>query len=77
MAIQHNPTDLIQKFLTEISHSFVDDWISEIKEAFVVDILVLEGSNPLAANVPICSANQLTGFYMMGTLAVKGLIFSI
>ena len=29
-------------------------------------------TNPLMANVPI-SANQLTGFYMMGTLAVKGL----
>ena len=23
----------------------------------------------------ICSANQLTGFYMMGTLAVKGIIY--
>ena len=30
--------------------------------------------NPLTTNVPIiCSANQLTGFYMMGTLVVKGL----
>ena len=37
--------------------------------------------NPLTANVPhhvetsqlIYIANQLTGFYMMGTLAVKGL----
>ena len=36
--------------------------------------------SPLTANVLlietsqlICSANQLTGFYMMGTLAVKGL----
>ena len=25
----------------------------------------------------ICSANQLTGFYMMGTLVVKGLKFPI
>ena len=28
--------------------------------------------NPLTVNVPI-RANQLTGFYMVGTLAVKGL----
>ena len=25
----------------------------------------------------ICSANQLTSFYMMGTLAVKGLSYSV
>ena len=31
----------------------------------------LHSINPLTANV--CSANQLTGFYMIGTLAVKGL----
>ena len=32
--------------------------------------------NPLTTNVPIiiCSANQLTAFYMMGALVVKGLI---
>ena len=32
--------------------------------------------NPLTANVPK-SANQLTGFYMMGTLAVKRLRWSV
>ena len=39
------------------------------------------GLNPITTNVPnhietsqlICIANQLTGFYLMGTLVVKGL----
>ena len=30
--------------------------------------------NPLTTNVPICSANQLTGFHMMGILVIKSLI---
>ena len=33
------------------------------------------GDFQICISVPltICSANQLTGFYMMGTLAIKGL----
>ena len=35
--------------------------------------------NPLTINIPliqlICRANQLTGFYVSGTLIVKGLMF--
>ena len=45
-------------------------------------IIMMGAINPLRTNVPICpmeamfpccSANQLTGFYRMGTLVVKGL----
>ena len=28
--------------------------------------------NPLSANVALCTANQLTGFYMKATLALNG-----
>ena len=42
--------------------------------------MMIEGFNPLTTNVPIietsqliCRANQLSGFYMMGTLVVKRL----
>ena len=42
MASQHDPNALIQKFLAEIGYSFVDDIISEIKEALVVHYLILE-----------------------------------
>ena len=44
-ASQHEPSALIQKFLAEISYSFVDDLISEIKEALVVDNPILEAFN--------------------------------
>ena len=41
---QHDPGALIQKFLVEISYSFVDDLISEI-ETFVADNPILEAFN--------------------------------
>ena len=44
-ASQHEPIALIKKSLAEISYSFVDDLISEIKEAPVVDNLILEAFN--------------------------------
>ena len=42
MASQHDPNSLIQKFLTEIGYSFIDDMVSEIKEALVGYYLILE-----------------------------------
>ena len=42
---QHDPSALIKKFLAEISYSFVDDLISEIKEAIVVDNPIREAFN--------------------------------
>ena len=42
MASQHDPNSLIQKFLTEIVYSFIDDMVSEIKEALVGYYLILE-----------------------------------
>ena len=42
MASQHDPNSLIQKFLTEIGCSFIDDMVSEIKEALVGYYLILE-----------------------------------
>ena len=44
-ASQHKPSTLIKKFLAEIGYSFVDDLISEIKEALVVDNPILEAFN--------------------------------
>ena len=44
-ASQHKPSALIKKFLAEIGYSFVDDLISEIKEALVVDNPILEAFN--------------------------------
>ena len=44
-ASQHEPIALIKKSLAEISYSFVDDLISEIKEALVVDNPILEAFN--------------------------------
>ena len=44
-ASQHKPSTLIKKFLAEISYSFVDDLITEIKEALVVDNPILEVFN--------------------------------
>ena len=42
MASQHDPNSLIQKFLTEIGYSFIDDMVSEMKEALVGYYLILE-----------------------------------
>ena len=42
MASQRDPNSLIQKFLTEIGYSFIDDMVSEIKEALVGYYLILE-----------------------------------
>ena len=42
---QHEPSALIKKFLAEIGYSFVDDLISEIKKALVIDNLILEAFN--------------------------------
>ena len=42
MASQHDPNSLIQKFLTKIGYSFIDDMVSEIKEALVGYYLILE-----------------------------------
>ena len=44
-ASQLKPSALIKKFLAEIGYSFVDDLISEIKEALVVDNPILEAFN--------------------------------
>ena len=44
-ASQQEPSALIKKFLAEIGYSFVDDLISEIKEALVVDNPILEAFN--------------------------------
>ena len=44
-ASQHEPSALIKKLLAEIGYSFVDDLISEIKEALVVDNPILEAFN--------------------------------
>ena len=44
-ASQLEPSALIKKFLAEIGYSFVDDLISEIKEALVVDNPILEAFN--------------------------------
>ena len=35
MASQRDPNSLIQKFLTEIGYSFIDDMVSEIKETLI------------------------------------------
>ena len=42
---QNDPSALIQKFLAGASYSFADCLISEIKEVFVVDNLILEAFN--------------------------------
>ena len=44
-ASQQEPSALIKKFLAEIGYSFVDDLLSEIKEALVVDNPILEAFN--------------------------------
>ena len=44
-ASQQEPSALIKKFLAEIGYSFVDNLISEIKEALVVDNPILEAFN--------------------------------
>ena len=44
-ASQLEPCALIKKFLVEIGYSFVDDLLSEIKEALVVDNPILEAFN--------------------------------
>ena len=41
---QHEPSALIKKFLAEIGYSFVNDLISEIKEALIVDNRFLKPS---------------------------------
>ena len=45
MASQHNSSALIEIFHAEISYSFVNDLISEIKESLVVDNPILEAFN--------------------------------
>ena len=42
MASQRDPNSLIQKFLTEIGYSFIDDMVSEIKETLIGYYLILE-----------------------------------
>ena len=44
-ASQLEPSALIKQFLAEIGYSFVDDLISAIKEALVVDNQILEAFN--------------------------------
>ena len=58
-ASQHERSALIQKFLAEISYSFVDDLISEIKEALVVDNPILEAFNIFSMETQKYSREQM------------------
>ena len=48
--------------------------VAQIEIVFIFQLFNDQFSHHIETNQSICSVNQLTGFYMMGTLVVKRLI---